>query len=158
MSGKKGVNLNAPLFFGCKVVSLLSSYIALRISENYMTQIYMEKVYINGDNPPNLINLMFVWLIIYGIINFFILMIMYILSLSNVGTISVEVFVAYLTDVIATSVVVALLSWGSTSVVQNKKYFLYMEDMRGIRAAKQLMMYSILICTAIPFGLLEISV
>jgi hypothetical protein len=144
----------APLFFGCKVISLLSSYIALRISENYMTQIYMEKVYINGNNPPNLINLMFIWLIIYGVFNLFILMILFVTSMDSVKLISQTVFIAYLQDVIATSVIVSLLAWGITSVVQNKKYFLYMEDMRGIRAAKSLMIYSILICTVIPFGLL----
>ena len=45
-----------PMIYGLKLLKLGSLFVANNISANYMSQVYMEKVLVNQENPQPLIN------------------------------------------------------------------------------------------------------
>lgn len=141
-----------------KLLRLLVSYVSLTITTNYYTQVYMNKVLVNGENPPHLTNFVYMFLIIDAVV-FFILTIMLYAIMStetmNVGVDTVvfanKVIPDYMVSIVATLVTCSIVA----NKMYEKKYFLYKDDgMRAIRALKEMTFSITTVNTMIPWNYL----
>ena len=51
-------------FMGIKIFKLIISYISINIAANYTSQIYIDKVLVNRENPPHPSNMIILYLLI----------------------------------------------------------------------------------------------
>ena len=143
------------LTYGFKSIRIPLMYLSLYLTDINMENVYLDKVLGNNEDPPALMN--FVWLF---------LMIDFILTIGVVLVIKLlEHFQAfgegntfirqYLMDYIMSMAV--FVSFGSilTSYMENKKYFLYRDDgLRAIRALKEILFFFGIIIILIPYELM----
>ena len=141
-----------------KILRVLISYVALTITTNYYTQVYMNKVLVNGENPPHLTNFVYLFLFIDAIIFLILMVMMYAVTASDI--ISVELDSGVFGNKIIPDYIVYMLVTASTcSIIANKmyekKYFLYKDDgMRAIRALKELTFSVAIMNTMLPWNYL----
>jgi hypothetical protein len=130
-----------PMVYGLKVLKLGSVFISANISANYMSQVYMEKVLVNQENPQPLVNFIWMFLLIDVIITAFILALAYISGTfvnSNMST------VVNLLALDTSVVLINIAIFGSivATVMNNKKFFMYKDDgLRAIRGLKEIIIY-----------------
>jgi hypothetical protein len=151
------INIETGLVFVPKVLQASLTYLAASITSNYMSQVYIDKVLVNQENPPGLHNfvLLFVFLnfilMIISSVIVYIIMVMFLPEnvRSVVGT---NILVDYITSTIITM----LFGLMVTHTMQNKKFFLYKDDgLRAIRALKEIMTMTNVCTSLIPFHLLR---
>lgn len=141
------------LVMGLKVLRILIMYFSLSIATNYMSQIYMEKVLVNNENPPPLTNYVYLFFAIDAFLNVFLLLAVKLLI--NFGVLHSSVLVSYLKDYLMCSGILFTLSWLTTRVVQSKKYFLYKDDgLRAIRANESIVFNFGFIIHLLPMSLM----
>jgi|UniRef100_A0A6C0CU00 hypothetical protein len=130
-----------PMVYGLKVLKLGSVFVSANISANYMSQVYMEKVLVNQENPQPLVNLIWMFLLIDSIITIFILALAYISgTFINKNMSTVITLLALDTAVVLTNI--ALFGSIVATVMNNKKFFMYKDDgLRAIRALKEILTY-----------------
>jgi len=145
------------VYIGFKIIRMIFSYASLLIAKNFSAQIYMEKVLVNGDNPPALTNLLFLYIIVEVImVVIFLGLLMAVdhsfkLNMLNDEDNLLTTFI--LPDYIIS--VMLIISIGS--IIGNKmyikKYFLYKDDgMRAIRAYSEMMLTISILASVVPFN------
>jgi uncharacterized membrane protein (DUF485 family) len=124
-----------------------------------MTQVYMDKVLINQENPPKLSN----FILMFAILDILMmLIIVVIISLTSKflptvlkGNLDLKVigidFGIYL---LLTSVIGYIIA----DAMYNKKFFMYKDDgLRAIRAFKDIILYISICLSIFPFFLIKIN-
>ena len=139
-----------PMVYGLKVLKLGSVFISANISANYMSQVYMEKVLVNQENPQPLVNFIWMFLLIDVIITVFILALAYI-SGTFVNKNMTTVITLLAMDTAVVLVNIALFGSIVATVMNNKKFFMYKDDgLRAIRALKEILTYFGMIFCLMP--------
>lgn len=145
------------IYIAFKVLRIAFSYASLMIAKNFTAQIYMEKVLVNGENPPKLTNLLFLSIVIEFLMVVIFLAMLYAvdkqfeLKLSNETT---NVFTEY---ILPDYFVSTVMTFAYGSIIANKmyqkKYFLYKDDgLRAIRALSEVMFTASLINIMVPWN------
>ena len=130
-----------PMLYGLKVLKVGSVYISANISANYMSQVYMEKVLVNQENPQPLVNFIWMFLLVDIIITVFILAITYIAGTFINSNMS-KVINLMIFDTTVTLMNIAIFGSVVATIMNNKKFFMYKDDgLRAIRALKEIMTY-----------------
>jgi tellurite resistance protein TehA-like permease len=111
----------------------------------------MDKVLINQENPQNLANFVYMFLIISVILNGIIALIMF-LSLNVLKLDTDTILKKYALDTVSFLAIVNIVGYIVASVMNNKKYFMYKEDgLRAIRALKEIYVSLSVLFGAMPF-------
>lgn len=146
------------LFLGLKVVRVILTYVSIIIAKNLTSQIYMDKVLVNQENPPSLANMLYLYLGIeaglYGVLLLMVYLVGSIDTFGLKGVINSELYTKYiLPDYICYLIVMVVLGLILSSKMYNKKYFLYKDDgLRGIRALSEILFLYSLINSIIPYN------
>lgn len=139
-----------PMLYGLKVLKVGSVYISANISANYMSQVYMEKVLVNQENPQPLVNFIWMFLLVDIIITVFILAITYIAGTFINSNMS-KVINLMIFDTTVTLMNIAIFGSVVATIMNNKKFFMYKDDgLRAIRALKEIMTYFGIIFCLLP--------
>lgn len=135
-----------------KGVLLGLSILAITLAAGYQSQIYVEKVFINDENPPSLFNMNAISTAFQVAFLLIVLMLLYFGKTLDIVKSSANSALAM--DGFMTVLVIFLLGTVISQVMYSKKYFQYKDEgLRAIRAFKELMMYVIIIIGVIPFGI-----
>lgn len=145
-----------------KVIKLALSFAAITIASNYTSQIYTEKVYVRHENPPPLVNMLFLFL---GIEIAFTVVAMTTIGLLiknmmsgetqsgggvNVMDIAVQFAQDYVLYILSMSIHGAVVA----NIMYSKKYFLYKDDgLRAIRAFTDILTQMSMFNGLIPFNM-----
>lgn len=119
-----------------------------------MENVYLDNVLGNNEDPPDLMN--FVWLFILTdfILSVGVVLIMKLLEHMEVFGKDTSFIRHYLIDYALSTAVFACVGSILTSYMQNKKYFLYRDDgLRAIRALQDMLFYFGIIIVMIPYEL-----
>lgn len=147
----------AGVVMGFKVVRIALAYLSLTIATNFMTQIYMEKVLVNNEAPPPLLNFVWLFMFVDVLVNvLFVLVIMLMENFSLFGNAGGhQITAAYLMDYGVSLVLLLVLACIVANTMYNKKYFLYKDDgLRSIRALSEIVFNVSIMIHILPYGLL----
>lgn len=140
-----------------KLMRVGISYASLLIARNYTSQIYMDKVLVNDENPPHLSNLIYLYMIIEFVMITVMILLLYSLDATfDLGFVNSR-FNLFTQFIITDYLVASILNISVGSVVANKmyekKYFLYKDDgMRAIRALTEIMIAVAIINNIMPYN------
>jgi hypothetical protein len=139
------------VMYGFKAIRLVLTYLSLTLTTNFMSQIYMEKVLVNNEEPPSLMNYLWLFLMIDVFLNIMLLIIIVLLDkLKMLGSGS-SILGKYIADYCIGSSIIIVLTYIVASTMYAKKYFMYKEDgLRAIRALSDIMMRFALIAHLLP--------
>lgn len=145
------------LIYTSKLLLLAANFLIVNICANFTSQVYMDKVLINQENPPKLDNYVSLFLIlsllvmliigiaIYGAISF--------LSKNDKGMFKIIKLLAV--DFTIYLLFMILLGYMISGVMYSKKFFMYKDDgLRAIRALKDLILKLSLLFVLMPFFLI----
>lgn len=136
-----------------KLLNLIISWVALQISANYASQIYLDKRIINEDAPPSLTYIFIVYAIIVFSVQLMILLLLY-TSIKIFLKNYTEIPTYYLNDLIINLLITGFISMGILSIITNKKAFMYADQgLMTIRACREIMWKIILVHGFVPYGL-----
>lgn len=136
-----------------KVIRLLLAFVSLEIATNYMSQIYTENVLINNTDPPSLINLVILFVIIDLILNALALLVLF--AFQGPLGFGPNDFKIYIAEYLLISIALFTQFYFIASLMYSKKFFLYQDDgLRAIRALKNLFGKFIFLYNVLPFGYL----
>jgi hypothetical protein len=148
-----------PTFFGklgivyaLKLVRIGILFASLMIATNIMTQIYLEKVLVNNENPPHLRDFVILFTVIDVIFNgIFVALIV----LAERFDLIPKITYLYLQDYSVSILFVVVLSMILSHSMYSKKYFMYRDDgLRAIRALKGLIFQIAVVFTVLPMGMM----
>ena len=140
-----------------KLMRIGISYASLLIARNFTSNIYMDKVLVNDENPPRLSNLIYLYMIIEFIMTTVMIVMLYFLNeIFGLNFVS-ERFNLFTQFIVTDYLVATVLNLAIGSVVANKmyekKYFLYKDDgMRAIRALTEIMIAVSIINSIVPYN------
>lgn len=147
------------VFAVMKVIKLALSFAAITIASNYTSQIYTEKVYVRHENPPPLLNMLFLFL---GIEILMTVVTMTTIGLliknmmsqgqgaADVSIIAVQFAQDYVLYLISMAVHGSIIA----NIMYSKKYFLYKDDgLRAIRAYTDILTQMSMFNGVIPFNM-----
>jgi hypothetical protein len=120
-----------------------------------MENVYLDKVLGNNEDPPALMNFVWLFLMIDFILTIGVVLVMKLLEHFQAFGEGNTFIRQYLMDYIMSMAV--FVSFGSilTSYMENKKYFLYRDDgLRAIRALKEILFFFGIIIILIPYELM----
>lgn len=155
-------------FFAIKVLRLVFTYVSLLITKNLVSQVYMDKVLVNGENPPKLSNFVYMFIGIEAAMMVFFMIMLYTAEQQLFPGIGFSdpndnLFSKYiLPDYIISCIFIMIYTTMIASKMYEKKYFLYKDDgLRAIRALSDLTFSTVIINTILPwnfifYGLLEV--
>lgn len=151
------INNVVVIFIVFKFLRIGLSFASLLIARNFTSQIYMDKVLVQDENPPHLSNFIYLYVIIEFIMTIVFLLLIYSLNATfdlNLVSSSVNIFASYLIpDMIVSSGLNMILGLIIATKMYDKKYFLYKDDgLRGIRALTDIMMRINVVVLLIPFN------
>ena len=143
------------LLYGPKLLIIAANYILVNICANYTSQVYMDKVLINQENPPKLENFVIMFMLL-NLLTMLMIGIGFYAALPYIGggdksgsllQMLVVDFLVYIALVLVTSAIIA-------DVMYNKKFFMYKDDgLRAIRALKDIMLKLSIVFAVIPYFL-----
>lgn len=154
------------VFAVMKVIKLALSYAAITIATNYTSQIYTEKVYVRQENPPKLVNMLFLFLgieLLMSVITITCigLLISFIMGKdgqagqSGGASIKMEdVAIQFAQDYVLYLISMAVQGSIIAQIMYSKKYFLYKDDgLRAIRAFSDILTQMSMFNGLIPFNM-----
>ena len=150
------------VFAVMKVIKLALSYAAITIATNYTSQIYTEKVYVRQENPPKLVNMLFLFLgieLLMSVITITCigLLISFIMGNNEKsgGSIKIEdVAIQFAQDYVLYLISMAVQGSIVAQIMYSKKYFLYKDDgLRAIRAFSDILTQISIFNGLIPFNM-----
>jgi len=157
-SPKIPLKTEAGVVMGFKAIRISLTYLSLAITTNFMTQIYMEKVLVNNETPPPLLNFVWMFMFIDVLVNvLFILVIMLMENFSLFGDDGGkhQILQSYAMDYAVSLILLVVLACIVGNTMYNKKYFLYKDDgLRSIRALSEIMFNMSVMIHIIPFGIM----
>jgi Zn-dependent protease len=120
-----------------------------------MENVYTDKVLGNNEDPPSLMNFIWLFLIIDFLLTVCVILVMKLAEKFEAFGKNGESFIKqYLIDYMLSMVVFVAFGSILTSYMENKKYFLYRDDgLRAIRALQEMMFYFGIIILMIPYEL-----
>ena len=143
------------LLYGPKLLIIAANYILVNICANYTSQVYMDKVLINQENPPKLENFVIMFILL-NLLTMLMIGIGFQVALPYIGggeksgnllQMLVVDFMIYLALLTVTSSIIA-------DVMYNKKFFMYKDDgLRAIRALKDIMLKLSIVFSVVPYFL-----
>ena len=144
------------LLYGPKLLIIAANYILVNICANYTSQVYMDKVLINQENPPKLENFVMMFMLL-NLLTMLMISIGFYVALPYIGgggdksghllQLLVVDFLLYIALVLVTSAIIA-------DVMYNKKFFMYKDDgLRAIRALKDIMLKLSTVFAVLPYFL-----
>lgn len=150
----EGVSIFIP-----KLMRAVLTVVMGNISTNYMSQVYIDKVLVNQENPPKLYNFVllfvfldFLMLIISSVITY--VLITTLLSGTDVMKVMTNISIDFALGMMVTLVTGLMIA----TTMQNKKFFLYKDDgLRAIRALNDMMFKIHLFSTLFPFHMLRVG-
>lgn len=154
---KSAFNTIMMVYIGFKVLRMVISYASLLIAKNFSAQIYMEKVLVNGDNPPALTNLLFLYIVVEVImVVIFLALVMAVDHSFKLGLMN-DKDNLLTTYIIPDYIISTMLNITIGSIIGNKmyikKYFLYKDDgLRAIRAYSEMMLTISILTSIVPFN------
>jgi len=141
-----------PIMYGFILARIVLLYLSTSITANIMSQIYTERVLINGEEPPVLRNTIFLFIIIDGILNLLLLGIISVIDKFSEDNLPGTFGKLFIGQYIITTGIIIVLSLVISNTMYNKKYFLYKDDgLRAIRALQELMFRNGVLVSLIPF-------
>ena len=154
---KSAFNTIMMVYIGFKVLRMVFSYASLLIAKNFSAQIYMEKVLVNGDNPPALTNLLFLYIIVEVImVVIFLALLMAVDHSFKLGLLNEEdnLLITYIVpDYIISIMLIISIGTIIGNKMYMKKYFLYKDDgLRAIRAYSEMMLTISILTSIVPFN------
>jgi len=139
------------LTYGFKAIRVPIMYLSLYLTSLNMEHVYLDKVLANNESPPDLMNFVWLFVIIDFILNVGLVLIMKLLENFHAFGKDISFIKSFLLDYIMTTGIIVCFGSILTSYMQNKKYFLYQEDgMRAIRALNEMLFYFGIIIIMIP--------
>lgn len=143
------------LLYGPKLLIISANIVNVNICANYTSQVYMDKVLINQENPPKLENFVLMFALL-NLLSFLMIGISFYMSLPYIGgaqtrgdilAMLVLDFSIYMVLLLTTSSIIA-------NVMYNKKFFMYKDDgLRAIRALKDIVFKFSIIFALLPYFL-----
>lgn len=122
------------IIYSLVAVRIFLLYISSYVSSNIMNQIYTERVLINGDEPPQLNNQLYLFLVIDVVLNLFLLAFAWaVIKAYRGGT---ELFNVYIAQYALTTAMTFVICMVISNMMYMKKFFLYKDD--GLRAIRVL--------------------
>jgi hypothetical protein len=145
------------IFAVMKIIKLALSYGALAIATNYTSQIYTEKVYVRQENPPNLVNMLFLFIgieLLMTIVTMSAVAFMLMSSSKFDANVIGKVALAFSQDYVLYMISMLIHGAVVANIMYTKKYFLYKDDgLRGIRAYSQILTQFSVFNGLIPFNM-----
>lgn len=153
------------LLFLLKFIKIGLSYAALLIAKNITSQIYSEKVYVKQQSPPNLSNMLLLFLGIEVVFTVITLGLIGVLigqamggfgpetngALGKLAVMFSQYYICYLISMAVHGFVLA-------NTMTNKKYFLYKDDgLRAIRALSDVLLQYSIANGLVPFHLIFVG-
>jgi hypothetical protein len=149
-------NSNNIIVYGPKFLKMAGAYIIVQICANYLSQIYVDKVLINQENPPKLENFVTLFIILDTLVTIFIMIGAYLAIPMIAGDENMfEILKLIAIDHFIYIGILSVIGVIIANVMYNKKYFMYKDDgLRAIRGFKEIMLgISIFLCI-LPFFLI----
>lgn len=144
------MNESIPIMYGFILARIVLLYLSTSITANIMSQIYTERVLINGEEPPVLRNTIFLFIIIDSILNMLLLGVIGLFD--NIQDDETDIVPLFIMQYSISTFITVVLSLVISNTMYNKKYFLYKDDgLRAIRALEELMFRIGSLISLIPF-------
>ena len=144
------MNESIPIMYGFILARIVLLYLSTSITANIMSQIYTERVLINGEEPPVLRNTIFLFIIIDSILNMLLLGVIGLFD--NIQDNKTDIVPLFIMQYSISTFITVVLSLVISNTMYNKKYFLYKDDgLRAIRALEELMFRIGSLISLIPF-------
>ena len=145
--------------FGLKIIRVILSYIAVTIASNYTSQIYIDKVLVNQENPPHLINMCYLFVIIEFCMFVICVALVYFVLSNVMDKVDEKLIENIMQTVLIDYVLGTIVSVITLNIIGNamysKKYFLYKDDgLRAIRAYGSIMTQISILNNLIPYNYL----
>ena len=158
MTGRGGSFISGDTIFhiATKLMRVLLSYVALVVTTNYFTQVYINKVLVNGENPPTLSNFVVMFMVIDAIAFSIVSVLLYVMSGRVDMGVKSETFVSKVVpDYFVASALTLATGLMIAQKMYDKKYFLYKDDgFRGIRALREILFGFSFVYAMVPFDYL----
>ena len=147
-------NNGISIIYGFISIRIVILYISTYISSNIMNQIYSERVLINGSEPQPLYYQILIFLGIDLMLNAFLYA--FIFGLSKTGSGNGDFIMnSYRFQYTISLFIISVLSYLVSTIMYNKKYFLYKDDgLRAIRALQLIMFRCGTFLTLLPIFIL----
>jgi len=139
-----------------KALRIGFAYLAAYLTTKVFSPMYEEKVYDKKENPPSLLQYLFLFFAFDACFNVFILIVLYLLKFifsndDNAFVIDNYLFKKYAIDYISGMVIILTIGSLVGSVITQKKYFKYKyEGLRAIRAYQTILFYMAMIIIILP--------
>lgn len=126
------INLKDDAFmYGIKVSRVLGCFISTKLAANLFSQVYLDKVFVKGENPPHLVNFIFLAFFINLFINVVFILIVTLLQRFKIQGLE-KILFPMIGDYLISALITFLVLYNIADVMTKKKYFLYKDD--GLRA------------------------
>ena len=122
------------IIYSLVAVRIFLLYISSYVSSNIMNQIYTERVLINGDEPPQLSNQLYLFLGIDIVLNLFLFAFAWSVIKAYKG--DSGLFNIYISQYLLTTAITFVVCIIISNMMYMKKFFLYKDD--GLRAIRVL--------------------
>lgn len=122
------------ILYSLVAVRIFLLYISSYVSSNIMNQIYTERVLINGDEPPQLSNQLYLFLGIDIVLNLFLFAFAWAFIKAYRG--DTNLFKVYISQYALTTATTFIVCMIISNMMYMKKFFLYKDD--GLRAIRVL--------------------
>ena len=144
-------------FVAIKMIKLLISYISVIIAANYTSQIYIDKVLVNKENPPQLTNMVYLYMLIEFVSYIIVVSLIYfiLMNIPSMAGMLESLMGLILPDYIISCMISIFALTSIANVMYSKKYFLYKDDgLRAIRAFKDIIIQYSFLNNLIPYNFL----
>lgn len=119
--------------YGFLAIRVFLLFLSSKIASNIMTQIYTERVLINGEEPPQLTHLIFLFLVIDLVMNMFLMA--FIAGMSWFIDRNMGLLYYFVAQYLMSTGLLLVVGYILADMMYRKKYFLYKDDgLRAIRA------------------------
>lgn len=141
-----------------KLVRFLVLWIALFVTEKVYQDAYVSTVLVLDRPPPDLRPVVVYALLVDFVFFTFTMLVIQLLRAQNPGSryaIDSNLVTLLIVDYIASTLVLGVVGWSVSSVVQNRDVLRYKDDgLRSIRALGTLLLYGALVTISVPYYLL----
>ena len=139
------------MIYGFIAVRLLLLYLSTTMSSNIMTQIYTERVLINGEEPPVLYYQIILFLAIDLVLNILLMGVIHGIATATDGG---NILEKYGMQYVVSLILITVLSMLVSNTMYRKKYFLYKDDgLRAVRALSEIVFRLGCLISVVPFFL-----
>lgn len=145
------------MIYGVKLLKLGAVFVSANVSANYMSQVYIEKVLVNQENPQPLTNFIWMYSFIDMMFTLFMLAVVYVISQLVKNDFS-KVIEMLMYDISIGLFAIVCLGAIVANTMYNKKFFMYKDDgLRAIRGLKEIVTHYGILFAIMPIFYLFIK-